>query len=62
MKAIKYLLKNIIFSTIFIYSLNIILINLDFIIPINYFSFGLSGILGFPGTIVYVLLVIKFCG
>lgn len=56
----KKKLKNVILSTITIYSLNLILVKLGIIIPINYFSIALMSILGFPGLIMYIALVFKF--
>lgn len=60
MKIIKRMLKNIVFSTLTIYSLNLILIKLNIIIPINYFSIIIVSLLGFPGLIMYISLIFNF--
>lgn len=60
MKLLKKVLKNIVLSTITIYSLNLILVKLGIIIPINYFSIALMSILGFPGLIMYIALIFKY--
>ena len=60
MKVIKNLLKNFVFSTITIYSLNIILVKIGYYVPINYFSLIITSILGFPGLIIYGILAYKF--
>ena len=52
MKVIKKLLKNFVFSTITIYSLNIILVKIGYYVPINYFSLIITSIFGFPGLII----------
>ena len=60
MNKIKKILKNVLFSTITIYSLNIILVKLGYYVPINYFSLIVTSILGFPGLIIYGILAYKF--
>lgn len=60
MKFLKKMLKNIILSTITIYSINIILVNLGYYLPINYFSLTLTSLLGFPGLIIYGIITYKF--
>lgn len=60
MNKIKKMLKNALFSTITIYSLNIILVKLGYYVPINYFSLIVTSILGFPGLIIYGILAYKF--
>lgn len=60
MKYIKKILKNIIISSITIYSFNIILVKLGYFLPINYFSLLTTSILGFPGLIIYGILAYKF--
>ena len=62
MKVIKKLLKNFVFSTITIYSLNIILVKIGYYVPINYFSLIITSILGFPGLIYMEYLPINFIG
>ena len=57
---LKSLLKNCVFSVLTIYSINIVLVKLGFIIPINYFSVFFTSLLGIPGVIVYVILALKF--
>ena len=60
MKLIKKMLRNFVFSTISIYSLNIILTKLGYYIPINYFSLSITSFLGFPGLVIYGILSYKF--
>ena len=60
MKYIKKILKNIVISIITIYSLNIFLTNLNVYIPINFFSIIISGVLGFPGLLMLILVIYKF--
>ena len=57
---VKRLLKNCVFSVLTIYSINMILVKLGFIIPINYFSVIFTTLLGIPGVVVYAILVLKF--
>ena len=54
------IVKNCVFSVLTIYSINMILVKLGFIIPINYFSVIFTTLLGIPGVVVYAILVLKF--
>lgn len=60
MKLLKKLLKNMIISTITIYSINIILVKIGYYLPINYFSLIVTTLLGFPGLIIYGIITYKF--
>lgn len=60
MKLIKQMLKNIVLSTITLYSINLILNKIGVMIPMNIFSIGICASLGFPGLIMYIILVLKF--
>ena len=57
MKYLKKIVKNITISIITIYSLNIFLTNFNIYIPINLFSIIISGILGFPGLLMLILII-----
>lgn len=60
MKLIKKFLTNIFVSVLLIYSVNIFITNLDYSVPINMFSILFTSILGFPGTLVYIILSIVY--
>ncbi len=62
MKFLKKILKNVVLSTLTIYSINLLIVHMGWTIPINYFSLGVTTILGLPGLILYSILVFKFCG
>lgn len=62
MKLIKQLLKNIVLSTITLYSINLILTKIGIMIPMNIFSISVCSTLGFPGLIMYIVLVLKYYG
>ena len=49
-----------IFSVIMIYSLNYLLIRFDFFLPINYVSSIICTLLGSPGILIYIFLMIKY--
>jgi len=48
-------IKRICFALVVIYSLNLLIRNLDLFIPINYFTIGTVSFLGFPGLISLAL-------
>lgn len=60
MNLIKQLLKNIVLSTITLYSVNLILNKIGIMVPMNIFSIGVCSVLGFPGLIMYIILVLKY--
>lgn len=60
MNFIKKMLKNMILSTITIYSINLITVHLNFIIPLNYCSLLITSLLGLPGLMSYTLLALKY--
>lgn len=62
MRLIRQALKNIVLSTITLYSINIILNKIGIMIPMNIFSISICSILGFPGLIIYIILVLKYYG
>ena len=47
--------KKISFALVTIYSLNLLIMNLNVFVPINYFTIGTVSILGFPGLITLAL-------
>ena len=47
--------KKISFALVVIYSLNLLIANLDVFVPINYFTVGIVSLLGFPGLITLAL-------
>ena len=49
------LVKRICFALVVIYSLNLLLGNLNVFVPINYFTVGAVSFLGFPGLISLAL-------
>ena len=57
---IKQIFKNIILSFIYIYGVNLFVVNLGYIVPINFMSVLIITFLGVPGLIVYSLLAIKY--
>lgn len=58
--VIKKYLRRFIVSVIMIYSLNYILLDFNFIVPLNIFSIIVSTILGFPGLLLFLLLLFKY--
>jgi hypothetical protein len=60
MKYLKLLLKNMILSTITLYSLNLVFNKVGILIPINFFSIVAGMMFGLSGIIMYIILVIKF--
>lgn len=60
MIIIKQILKNIIVSFIYIYGVNLFVVNLGYVVPINVMSILIITFLGLPGLIVYSLLAIKY--
>lgn len=60
MIKLKKYIKRFVFSVLFIYSLNCFLIKYDFFLPINYVSSIVYALLGFPGIVAYILLMIKY--
>lgn len=60
MTHLKKYLKRFIFSILLVYSLNCFLIRFDFFLPINYVSSIIYAIFGFPGVLMYILLMIKY--
>lgn len=55
MKKFTVLIKKIIISAFVIYSYNLIAINLNIIIPINFWTLGLVSIFGTPAFVALVL-------
>lgn len=60
MLKLKKYLKRFVFSVLVVYSLNCFLIKYDFFLPINYISSIIYAIFGFPGVLIYVMLMIKY--
>jgi len=48
-------MKKICFALVVIYSLNLLIMNLNIFVPINYFTIGIVSFLGFPGLITLAL-------
>jgi len=48
-------IKRICFALVVIYSLNLLITNLDVFVPINYLTVGTVSLLGFPGLISLAL-------
>lgn len=55
MKKFTVLIKRIIISAFLIYSYNLIAINLNIIIPINFWSLGLVSIFGTSALVALIL-------
>ena len=49
------IVKKICFALVVIYSLNLLIMNLDIFVPINYFTIVMVSVLGFPGLITLAL-------
>lgn len=58
MKNIMLLIKKIVLSTFVLYGYNLIAVNFNMIIPINYITVGLMTILGAPVLVALVLFKI----
>ena len=55
-KNILVFIKNFVLSFIFIYTLNIMLVNVDLFIPINMYTLCISTFLGTSGIVSLVIL------
>lgn len=55
-KNILKLVKNIILSFVLLYTLNILLININIFVPINIFTISISTLLGPSGVISLIVL------
>lgn len=60
LKIIKKYLGRLIFSVFMVYSLNIILVKYNIILPINVFSIIIYTLFGAPGVIVFVFFAIRY--
>ncbi len=58
MKKIMLLIKKIVLSAFVLYGYNLIAVNFNMIIPINYITVGLMTVLGAPVLIALVLFKI----
>ncbi len=58
MKKIMLLIKKIVLSAFVLYGYNLIAVNFNMIIPINYITVGLMTILGAPVLVALVLFKI----
>lgn len=56
LKKVFYFVKKVIFSFIFLYSLNLFVNGLNILIPINFFTLGTVTFLGIPGLISLVVM------
>ncbi len=57
-KRLINLIKKIFYGITMIYSFDMLLYSADFNIPINYYTIGLTTILGVPG--LFILIILKF--
>lgn len=58
MKNIIIILKRLILSAFVLYSYNLISVNFNMVVPINYYTTGIVFFLGAPGLIALVLFKI----
>ena len=56
MKYIVKIIKRLIMAFLILYGLNVMLSGLDFYIPINFITLGVSTILGIPGILGLVIM------
>lgn len=58
MKLVINVLKRLIMSFLLIYSLNVIISDLNVFVPINFVSIAVISLLGIPGMLSFLVLLI----
>ncbi len=59
MFKIKKMLMNLVFAFVSLYTVNLFTVNFNIIVPISIFGLVMIMFLGFPGLIIYCLIVLK---